>query len=77
GSSTERAALEAVRSGIAVPLETLLPDLEARTEGGSLIDAELIRVKGFLLYAVKVLTPAGRVQTEYYLARTGAHLEVR
>ena len=74
--SPERAALEAVQSGRAVPLETVLPDVRA-TSGGEVIDAELVTVNGFLLYAIKVLTPAGRVSVQYYYANSGRRVEVR
>ncbi len=70
GESPERSALEAVRSGKAVPLESLLPDVRANT-GGEVIDAELLTVDGFLLYGIKVLTPAGRVSVQYYYANSG------
>ncbi len=70
GGASERAALEAVQSGRAVPLETILPDLEART-GGQMIDARLVSLRGFLLYEIKVLTPGGRVDVRYYYAQSG------
>lgn len=65
--------LAAVESGRAVPLESLLADVRSRT-GGEVIEANLQRVRGFLIYAVTVLTPAGRVSTEYYYARSGLHV---
>lgn len=68
--------LAAVESGSAIPLETLLPDVRTRT-GGEVIDAKLQRSQGALLYAVTVLTPAGKVIREYYYARSGLHLEDR
>ena len=70
GGASERAALEAVQSGRAVPLQTILPDLQSRT-GGQMIDARLVSVQGFLLYAIKVLTPEGRVEVKYYYAQSG------
>ena len=68
--------LAAVESGGAISLETILPDVRTRT-GGEVIDAKLQRNQGFLLYAVTVLTPAGKVLTEYYYARSGIHVENR
>jgi hypothetical protein len=68
--------LAAVQAGSAVSLETILPDVRTRT-GGEVIDAKLQRTQGFLIYAVTVLTPAGKVTTEYYYARSGVHVEGR
>ena len=65
-----------VRSGQAVSLVSLLPSLQART-GGQIIDAQLVRTERALIYALKVLTPDGRVGIEYYNARSGTHIEVR
>lgn len=59
-----------MQSGRAVPLESILPDLEMST-GGQMIDAQLVTEQGFLLYAIKVLTPGGRVAVRYYYARSG------
>jgi hypothetical protein len=67
--------LPMVEAGEAVSLVSLLPDIETRT-GGQIIDAQLVRAERSLLYIVKVLTPAGRVGTEYYDARSGSHIEV-
>ena len=67
--------LPMVETDQAVSLVSLLPDIEART-GGQLIDAQLVRQEHTLLYAVKVLTPTGRVGVEYYDARSGRHIEV-
>ncbi|WP_158409625.1 PepSY domain-containing protein [Devosia psychrophila] len=55
-------------------LSTILPDVRSRT-GGEVINAQLQQVRGFLLYAVTVLTPGGKVTTEYYYARSGQHVE--
>jgi hypothetical protein len=68
--------LAAVEAGSAVSLEAILPDVRTRT-GGEVIDAKLQRTQGFLIYAVTVLTPAGKVTTEYYYARSGVHVEDR
>ena len=71
---SERDVLAAVESGRAVALSTILPDVRSRT-GGEVINAQLQQVRGFLLYAVTVLTPVGKVTTEYYYARSGQHVE--
>ena len=70
---SESDALAAVEAGRAVSLSTILPDVRSRT-GGEVINAQLQQVRGFLVYAVKVLTPEGKVTTEYYYARSGLHV---
>lgn len=72
----EEDILSMVQSGQAVSLSSLLPGVQARS-GGQIIDAQLVRTPRILIYAVKVLTPDGRVGTEYYNARSGAYIEVR
>lgn len=71
---SESDVLAAVESGRAVALSSILPDVRSRT-GGEVINAQLQQVRGFLLYAVTVLTPSGKVTTEYYYARSGQHVE--
>lgn len=71
---SESEVLAAVEAGTAVALSTILPDVRTRT-GGEVINAQLEQVRGFLLYAVTVLTPEGKVTTEYYYARSGQHVE--
>ncbi|MHA6732135.1 PepSY domain-containing protein [Devosia sp. A369] len=71
---SESEVLAAVEAGRAVSLSTILPDIRSRT-GGEVINAQLQQVGAFLLYAVTVLTPAGKVATEYYYARSGLHVE--
>lgn len=73
GELSESQVLAAVQSGSAVSLETLLPDVRTRT-GGEIINAKLQQTRGFLLYGVTVLTPGGKVVTEYYYARSGIHV---
>jgi hypothetical protein len=70
---SESEVLAAVQAGSAVSLATILPDVRVRT-GGEIINATLQDARGFLLYAVKVLTPGGKVVTEYYYARSGLHV---
>lgn len=69
-------ALRAVQSGAAVPLDTIVQGLADRA-AGQLIDAQLIEVNGFLLYSIKVMSPTGRVSTQYFYARTGLAVVVR
>ena len=73
GELSESDALAAVRSGAAVSLSTLLPDVRRRT-GGEVINAQLQQVGAYLVYAVTVLAPGGAVSTEFYLARSGQHV---
>ena len=70
---SESDALAAVRSGAAVSLSTLLPDVRRRT-GGEVINAQLQQVGAYLVYAITVLAPGGAVSTEFYLARSGQHV---
>lgn len=72
----EEDILAMVKSGQAVSLSSLLPGVQERS-GGQIIDAQLVRTPRTLIYAVKVLTPDGRVGTEYYNARSGAYIEVQ
>ena len=73
GELSESDALAAVQSGAAVSLSTLLPDVRRRT-GGEIINAQLQQVGAYLVYAITVLAPGGAVSTEYYLARSGQHV---
>jgi hypothetical protein len=73
GELSESEVLAAVQAGSAVSLETLLPDVRTRT-GGEIINARLQQTNGFLLYGVTVLTPGGKVVTEYYYARSGIYV---
>jgi hypothetical protein len=63
-------ARDAVNAGRAVSLASLLSDLQARTSG-EVIDAELLRVQGMLIYSIKVLRTSGHVTQEYYYAQSG------
>ena len=73
GELSESDALAAVQSGAAVSLSTLLPDVRRRT-GGEVINAQLQQVGAYLVYAITVLAPGGAVSTEFYLARSGQHV---
>lgn len=67
-------ALEAVRSNRALPLETIL--VAARTAAnGDIIDAELISLRGILLYEFKVLAATGDVGELYFYALSGQQVE--
>ena len=73
GELSESEVLAAVKRGSAVSLESILPDVRTRT-GGEIINAKLQETRGSLLYAVTVLTPGGKVVTQYYRARSGLHV---
>jgi hypothetical protein len=64
------AALDAVEQGEALPLRTLLPEIERRY-GGDVIDAVLRKKGRKLVYALKVLSPGGRVFIVTVDAATG------
>jgi len=64
-------ALDAVKSGDALPLDRIEP-AALRRWGGRLIDARLIRVNDMLLYRLTILSDTGVSRRVYYNARTGA-----
>jgi hypothetical protein len=73
-SSEQDEALDAVTYGRALPLEVLLARIGI-TIDGNIIDARLIRVKGNLVYEIKVLSPDSQtVSRHYYNARSGQPL---
>jgi hypothetical protein len=63
-------ALEAVESGRALPLATMIRKAEAATDA-RVIDAQLTTVDGFLLYRLTMLDQQGRVWRSNWYARTG------
>lgn len=63
-------ALAAVANRRAVPLEQIMV-AAARLTDGEIIDAQLITVRGFLLYELKVLETTGDVVELYFYARSG------
>ena len=67
---SQGSALNAVQAGEAVPLKQIKSDVE-RWTGGELIDAQLVRWQGRLVYLTKVLTLDGRVKVYRFLAKTG------
>lgn len=63
-------ALAAVANRRAVPLEQIMV-AAARLTDGEIIDAQLVTVRGFLLYELKVLETTGDVVELYFYARSG------
>ena len=63
-------ALAAVENRRAVPLEQIMAEA-ARLTDGQIIDAQLITLRGFLLYELKVLETTGDVVELYFYARSG------
>lgn len=68
------AARAALQRGETMPLSRLLALVEAEFDG-RLVEVELEREDGRLVYEVEILTPAGRLIELTYDARTGALLE--
>jgi hypothetical protein len=67
-------ALAAVKSGRAVPLEMIMT--AARLDGGvEVIDAQLISVRGTLVYELKVIDQDGDVSERYFYARSGERVK--
>lgn len=66
----EEDALRAVQSGEAVPLARIAEELR-KADAGEVIAAQLVQSGEFLLYQLKVLSPNGRVTTQFYYARSG------
>ena len=63
-------AIEAVRSHRALPLEKIMTLARFHTTG-EIVDAQLIAVNGFLLYALKVVEANGDVDELYFYALSG------
>jgi uncharacterized membrane protein YkoI len=68
-------AREAVRRGEAAPLAEILPAVEARL-GARVIEVELEREDGRLIYEFELIGPDGRLIDAEVDARTGAVLDV-
>jgi uncharacterized membrane protein YkoI len=68
------AALQAVRSRLALPLDEVMLRAQLIADG-DIIDAELIAVQDVLLYEFKVLSRGGRVSELYFYARSGMPVE--
>jgi hypothetical protein len=73
---TQQEALDAVANKKVMPLDKVLVAARLFTDG-EIIDANLISVNGFLLYAFKVLASSGDVSTIYYYARSGVRVETK
>ena len=74
-SEDHEAARELVNSGAILPLEAIL-DAAYRRFPGRLLEAELEREDGRLVYELEILTEQGRVLELLYDARDGALIEV-
>jgi hypothetical protein len=71
----QNAALQAVRSGRALPLEDIMLRARLLTDG-EIIDAQLVALQEVLLYEIKVLGKSGDVSELYFFARTGEFLDL-
>lgn len=67
---SQEEASAVVAEGSALSLATIVRSVAERTPG-DVVDASLLQVGPALVYAVKVLSPAGKLSTEYYHADTG------
>jgi hypothetical protein len=72
---TQDEAVTAAGAGQVAPL-TDFADSIAERSGGEIVDAELLRVDGMLVYAIKVLEPDGSLATQYFHARSGVFIGV-
>ena len=68
-------ALQAVRSGRALPLEDIMQRAQSRTDG-EIIDAQLVSLQDVLLYEIKVLGKSGDVTDLYFFTQTGEYLDL-
>jgi uncharacterized membrane protein YkoI len=68
-------AREALRRGEAAPLSEIMPAVEARL-GARVIEIELERDGGRLIYEFELIAPDGRILEAEVDARTGAIIEV-
>lgn len=68
--SQQEAALQAVKSDRALPLDKIIA-LAKQYTSGEIIDAQLVTVRGFLLYDLKVLDAKGDVGDLYFYAVSG------
>jgi hypothetical protein len=71
----QKAALQAVRSGQALPMEDIMLRAELLTDG-EIIDAQLVSLQDVLLYEIKALGKSGEVSELYFLAQTGEYLDL-
>ena len=68
-------AREALRRGEAAPLSEIMPSVESRL-GARVIEVELERERGRLIYEFALIAPDGRILEAEVDARSGAILEV-
>jgi hypothetical protein len=71
----QKAALQAVRSGRALPMEDIMLRAQLLTDG-EIIDAQLVSLQDVLLYEIKALAKSGEVSELYFLAQTGEYLDL-
>jgi hypothetical protein len=71
----QKAALQAVRSGKALPMEEIMLRAKLLTDG-EIIDAQLVSLQDVLLYEIKALGKSGDVSELYFLAQTGEYLDL-
>jgi hypothetical protein len=71
----QKAALQAVRSGRALPMEDIMLRAKLLTDG-EIIDAQLVSLQDVLLYEIKALGKSGDVSELYFLAQTGEYLDL-
>lgn len=71
----QKAALQAVRSGKALPMEEIMLRARLMTDG-EIIDAQLVSLQDVLLYEIKALAKSGDVSELYFLAQTGEYLDL-
>jgi uncharacterized membrane protein YkoI len=68
-------AREALRRGEVAPLSAIMPAIEARL-GARVIEVELERDDGRLIYEFELIAPDGRILEAEVDARSGALIEV-
>jgi hypothetical protein len=71
---SQDAALEAVRSKRAVPLAPIVEGL--RAERLQVVDAQLLSLRGILVYELRTIGDTGEVSEIYFYARSGKRVEV-
>jgi len=73
---SQQAAVDAVHSQRALPLDEILARARTVTTG-QVINARLIGYRNFLLYDLKVLGTTGDVSELYFYARSGVQVQTR
>jgi hypothetical protein len=76
GTSEQEQALAAVKSQRAIGLDKIMAAARGYTDG-EIIDAQLITVRGFLLYDLKVLDSKGDVGDLYFYAQSGKIVQTK